>query len=203
MSSKVRRLISGTCREGDSRDLAPTADTLSKTFYPDSQPSRESDMRRSPRSQSMSRIIAIVTLALLVAHPALSSNETGTERAKAVFASLDSLSRAFDPAAADLYSDEAKIVSLRHYPWGLPDKKLELSGTQYKDLIRKSMGIARARGDVSTYSEISYTAEGANVRIRCTRYSELKKYSAPHSLLVGPVDDGRWLVLEEVSETRP
>lgn len=139
----------------------------------------------------------------LIAGPGLATDSSPTDRAKGVFESLASLSKAFDPSAADLYSDEAKVVSVRKYPSGLPDKKLELTGVQYKELLRKSMPMAKARGDVSTYSDCTYKEEGENVRVACTRYSELKEYSAPHSVLIGPREDGEWLILEELSQTRP
>ena len=41
------------------------------------------------------------------------------------------------------------------------------------------------------------------MRISATRYSELKKYASPFSLLVGPGLDGNWLIFEEISESRP
>lgn len=65
------------------------------------------------------------------------------------------------------------------------------------------MPLAKARGDTSTYSDVKYTPEGERVRITCTRFSELKKYSSPLSLLVGPGKDETWLIFEEISESQP
>ena len=41
------------------------------------------------------------------------------------------------------------------------------------------------------------------MRISCSRYSELKKYTSPYTLLVGPGRTGQWQILEELSESRP
>jgi hypothetical protein len=65
------------------------------------------------------------------------------------------------------------------------------------------MPLAKEKGDRSTYSDVAYTQDRERVRITATRYSELKKYSSPISLLVGPSDDGKWLIFKELSESRP
>ncbi len=65
------------------------------------------------------------------------------------------------------------------------------------------MPLAKERGDYSTYSDISFKLEGANVRVTATRFSVLKKYKSPLSLLVGPTPAGDWRILEELSESRP
>jgi len=41
------------------------------------------------------------------------------------------------------------------------------------------------------------------VRIACARFSTLKNYTSPITLLVGPGPDGGWLIFEESSESRP
>jgi hypothetical protein len=65
------------------------------------------------------------------------------------------------------------------------------------------MPIAKQRGDRSSYSDVTYALEGPNVRITATRFSELKRYSSPLSLLVGRRPDGRWMIYEELSESQP
>jgi hypothetical protein len=136
----------------------------------------------------------IVTVGVLAAQ--------ATDEAKALFDRYVKLEQAFDPAAADLYADEAVIKNKRTYPNGQV-RELTLPAAQYKSLIRQAMPLARARGDTNSYSEITFTKEGSGVRIRATRFSNLKKYSSPISLLVAPGADGGWLIHEEVSESRP
>jgi hypothetical protein len=70
-------------------------------------------------------------------------------------------------------------------------------------LVRQAIPLAKARNDVSRYSGCTYASEGARVRIVCARFSELKNYTSPVSLLVGPGPDGAWLIFEELSESRP
>ena len=118
-----------------------------------------------------------------------------------MFACYVALERAFDPAAADLYSDDAKIQNTRTYPTG-EKRTLIVPAADYKKLIKGAMPLAKARGDASSYSDVKYTPEGDRVRITCVRFSKLK-YSSPLSLLVGPDKDGKWLIFEEISESQP
>jgi hypothetical protein len=62
---------------------------------------------------------------------------------------------------------------------------------------------AKAAGDSSSYSDVKFIPDGERVRIEATRYSELKKYSSPFALLVGPGENGTWQIFEEVGESRP
>jgi len=130
----------------------------------------------------------------------LAADSTG--KAKELFERYIALERAFDTAAADLYSDDAKIQNTRSYPTG-EKRTVTFPAADYKKLIKAAMPFAKVRGDTSTYSDIKYTPEGDRVRIACSRFSELKKYSSPLSLLVGPDKDGKWLIFEELSESQP
>ena len=154
-------------------------------------------MRRSPWRR------AIFCFVLILFGQVGLADDLAIAQAKELFERFQRLERAYDPKVADIYADEARIVSIRKSPFGRPDRKMELSGAQYKAIIRNAMGTARARGDVSTYSEVAYSPEGERVRIECTRYSELKKYSSPYSLLVAPTEQGEWLIFEEYSESKP
>ena len=122
-------------------------------------------------------------------------------KAKALFARYVQLEHAFDPAMADLYTDDAKILNKRIYSDGKVTP-LQIPALRYKHVIREGMADAKVKGDISNYSNESYTQEGDKVRIKVTRYSVLKKYSSPMSLLVGPDAQGKWVILEETSESR-
>jgi hypothetical protein len=122
--------------------------------------------------------------------------------AEQLFERYVALGRAFDPAVADLYADNAVITNKRTYPTGQV-REMTIPAVKYKELIRRAMPLARQRGDRNVYSDCQYTPEGTRVRIACTRYSQLKKYSSPISLLVGPGQAGDWLIFEERSESRP
>jgi hypothetical protein len=140
-----------------------------------------------------------ILLCLLLSSPALADEMSN---AKQVFADYQSLGRAFDPALADLYCDSALIRNIRTYPGG-KERTLELPAQKYKELIRAAMPVAKASSDYSTYSKVAYVAEGRNVRITATRYSVVKQYSSPISLLIGKCNSGRTGLLEEISRSQP
>lgn len=125
-----------------------------------------------------------------------------TSAARQLFEQYVALGQAYEPGVADLYAEEALIRNKRTYPDGQV-KEMTLPAPTYKTLLRNAMPLAKSRGDRSTYSDVSYTVEGQRVRVKAARYSELKKYTSPISLLVGPGPGGKWLIYEELSESRP
>lgn len=143
-----------------------------------------------------------LTAALLASTCVIASAVQPENSGEAVFKRYVALERAFDPAAADLYCDSALIRNVRKYPDG-QERTMELPAPKYKELIRSVMPAAKAKGDTSKYTNVVYTPEGANIRITADRYSEMKKYSSPLSLLVGQCNGGEWAVLEELSQSRP
>jgi len=133
---------------------------------------------------------------------ALAWGQSATDAAKQLFDQYVAFGHAYDPGVADLYADDALIRNKRTYPTG-EVREMTVPAAKYKTLIRQVMPLARARGDRSTYSDVSYTAEGGRVRIKASRFSELKNYTSPLSVLVGPSPGGKWLIYEELSESRP
>src|SRR3954470_17649193 len=112
-------------------------------------------------------------------------------KAKAFFQHYVELEHAFDPAIADLYSDQAVIKNTQYTVDG---KVVPLTKpvAKYKQVLRDYMKTkARQIGDVSNYSNDTYTQEGNRVRIKVTRYLSIEKVSSPVSLLVGPDATGR------------
>lgn len=148
----------------------------------------------------MKTLITILSLMLISTFDGIGA--TAADEAKKLFERYLEAERTFDPAVADLYADDAKIQNKRTYPDG-STRVSTVPAPNYKQLIRQAMPIAKQRGDTSTYSDIKYTEEGERIRITATRFSNLKKYSSPLSLLVGQVKDGQWLIFEELSESRP
>lgn len=128
-------------------------------------------------------------------------SEDLTTVARDFFSRYEKLQKDFDPAVIDLYADTASIKNTRRMPDGT-SRDMALTGAAYKNLLRQALPVAKERGDTSKYSEINYLAEGTGIRITANRYSELKKYSSPFSLLIKQLD-GKWLILEELTESRP
>jgi hypothetical protein len=154
------------------------------------------------RIRSSSAALALaVTLMTSLAGADLGPDARVTE-AKQLFARYVALEHAFDPAVAELYADDAVIRNTRTYPTG-QTREMTMPAPQYKAMMRAAMPLARARGDVSTYSQVSYAPEADGVRIKADRFSELKKYHSPLSLLVKPSPSGSWLIYQELSESQP
>ena len=136
--------------------------------------------------------------AIAVAH----AQDDAVAHARQLFDRYVALGAAYDEAVADLYADSAFIKNTRRYPDG-QSRSITMPALTYKSLIRQVMPQAKEAGDLSTYSDVKFIPEGERVRIEATRYSELKKYSSPFTLVVGPGEDGTWLIFEEVGESRP
>ena len=152
------------------------------------------------RHRSWKRPTFVLVVAGVLA--ALASTQASEDAARRLFEQYVALGHAYDPGIADLYADDALIKNTRTYPTG-EVRELTIPAPKYKALIRQALPVARARGDRSTFSDVSYAAEGSRVRIRASRFSELKKYRSPITLRVGPSPTGKWLIYEEVSESRP
>jgi hypothetical protein len=133
--------------------------------------------------------------------PFIAAAQTPSKEAARLFERYVALGRAYDVKLAEMYDDNALIRHKRTSANGAV-RELTVPAPQYKSLLRKELPRAQARGDRSTYSNVRYAREGERVRISVERYSELKKYTSPLVLVVGPAAGGRWLIFEEHSESR-
>jgi hypothetical protein len=147
-------------------------------------------------------VIAIVAAAAAASNATEDQQDARLAKAKQLFNRYVLLEHAFDPAIADLYSDDAVIRNRRTYPTGQV-RELTIPAPKYKELLRAAMPVAKQRGDTSTYSNVSYATEGDGVRVKADRFSELKKYHSPVSLLVKSATAGEWQIYEEISASQP
>jgi hypothetical protein len=134
--------------------------------------------------------------------PAKPAVSQAMAEAKRLFERYVGMELAFDSAVAGLYADDAVIQNRRKYPDGQV-RSMTLPAPKYKELIRAAMPAAKARNDKNAYSDVRYASEGSGIRITAKRFSELKKYTSPLSLLVKPDTKGVWLIYEELSESQP
>ena len=153
-------------------------------------------------NRKVSGMWLFILLSVLFCYDLSAQEDEQLAQAKKLFEKYVALEHSFDPKAADLYDDKAVIQNKRTYPSG-EVKVMTIPAPKYKQIIRDVMPLAKARGDISTYSNLKYSVEGTKVRITSTRYSELKKYSSPLSLLAGPNAQGEWVIYEELSESQP
>ncbi len=156
---------------------------------------RESSRRLTTLCVLLAWLAAPVGVANLLAQDSLSPRS-----AEQFFDRFVTLGRAYDPAVADLYADDATIQSVRRNADNT-FRTLRFIGEPYKRLIRSAMPLARQRGDRDRYSDVSVSVEGPRVRIRCTRYNELKRYASPYELVLERSGDS-WQIIEEYSESR-
>ena len=148
----------------------------------------------------------ISTLMALLAGLAFSAlaraQEPGIEGAKQFFAQYLALEQAYDPNVADLYADDA-LIKTRHKPPMGDAREVTIPAQEYKTLLRQHMPVAQTRGDRSSYANVTYTQEGALVRIDASRLAEPRKNASPITLRVGQSTSGRWFIYEEWSAAPP
>jgi len=146
----------------------------------------------------MKKILIAAYVAYVLSAPALAQTKT---QAQNIFDQYQAKERAFDPTVADLYCDTAVIQNTRTYPTG-EQRSMSFPAPKYKELIGSAMPLAKANGDYSTYSNVRFTQETGGTRISADRYSVLKKYSSPISILVGSCN-GQPAIVEELSQSQP
>ena len=160
---------------------------------------------RSAGRETARRLTTLCVLLAGLAAPvgaahSLAQDSPAPQSAEQFFDRFVALGRAYDPAVADLYADDATIQSVRRNADNT-FRTLRFIGEPYKRLIRSAMPLARQRGDRDRYSNVSVSAEGPRARIRCTRYNELKRYASPYELVLERSGDA-WQIVEEYSESR-
>jgi hypothetical protein len=112
------------------------------------------------------------------------------------------LGDSFNPSIATLYADSATIKSTRRYPTGQV-RSLELTGTQWKDLVQKAMPLAKAQGDRSEFKNVRVEAVGDDIRVKADRYSVRKCYWDHRYYMVIRRTAAGLQIVEEYLETQP
>jgi len=125
------------------------------------------------------------------------------QQARDFFQRLQELAAQFNPELIGMYSDDAKVRSLRTYPTG-QKREMSLSGKQFKALLASALPLAKQRGDISTYSNVTITTDGKTAKIKADRYSKLKDYTdTGYYLIVAESPSGQLQIIEEYTATRP
>ena len=119
-----------------------------------------------------------------------------SENVRKFFSEFVERANAFDVEIADMYSPSARIMTLRD-----GSERLELSGSQWKQLLIRVMPIAKERGDTSKFEKVKVFAHGDGFRVTAVRTSAVKCVSDPNYHLDVVRIDNRWVVVEEYSET--
>lgn len=122
--------------------------------------------------------------------------------AQRLFKQYTDLEKSYDPAQAELYAPTAVIKDTRVYQDG-ESKTLTWTGENYKQIIKAQLPVARARNEQYVYSQVSYSKEGNNVRVRCTRSLPAKKYSSPLEMVFAPSQKNGLKIVEELCQSQP
>ncbi|WP_146054571.1 hypothetical protein [Methylovulum psychrotolerans] len=147
------------------------------------------------------KLFSALAMFLLAAF-SLAAFADNTDEAKRLFERYAAFESAFDSSIAALYADDAIIKNKRTYPTGQV-REMTIPAPKYKLLIKAAMPLAKVKGDYNTYSDTTFTEQAPGVLIKATRFSVLKSYYSPISILVAPDATGHWLIREELSESKP
>ncbi len=105
--------------------------------------------------------------------------------------------RAFDPAILDFYAEDVLIVAHRERPDGSVTT-LELTKSDYAQLVHAGLPIAEAMGDVNRYSVLSTNViEDDTVYVETHKYNERKAQTTKHNFAIKKFADGKLLIIKE------
>ncbi|MBN2235198.1 MAG: hypothetical protein JW706_08605 [Opitutales bacterium] len=122
---------------------------------------------------------------------------------QAFFERYQRLLNAFNPDVTELYSDDASIASLRHYPNGRK-RVIEMTGKQMKAMVKMMMPVARSRGDISRFSNVEIKIKDGWAKVSAERYSVMRNYTDKgYHMIVKETQGGGLLIVREYSETQP
>jgi len=137
------------------------------------------------------RILLIMLIALT---PVAYAGEA--EDVREFFSEFVKRTNAFDVGVADLYSPSARIITLRD-----GTDRLEMPGSQWKQLVIQAMPTAKKRGDTSRFEDIKVFAQGDGFRVTAIRTPAVKCVPDTNYHLDVVRLDNSWLVVEEYAET--
>jgi hypothetical protein len=143
----------------------------------------------------------VVALSLITT--SVQPQSANLEAVRAFFDKYVELCDTYDVEVANLYSDSAVIAAYRRYPHGV-ERSMEITGSQWKMLLDKTMSLSQAQADRSTYKNIRIIFDGSKATIRADRYSERKCYTdRGYYMIIERQPDGAFLIVEEYFETQP
>jgi hypothetical protein len=138
--------------------------------------------------------VKALALSLILVAAAASADDAAEVRA--FFDRYVELEKSFDTAASDLYSPDARIITLRDGA-----KRIEMKGAEYSELVARSMPLAKKRGDVSAYENVRVSPHGPGYRITATRIPAVKCVPDDRYHLDVARVSGEWRIVEEYTET--
>ncbi len=115
-------------------------------------------------------------VSILIANKKLDSKTK--EEAEKFFKETEIMGNNFDPSLFSLYSDDAKIISIRTNKETGESSKVELLAKNLKPIANKLMDMAKQNNDTTRYSNVKYHRLSNNkIKIKANRYSSYKCYN--------------------------
>ena len=142
--------------------------------------------------------LAIISLAL-----ATSSANAATEAdAVAFFNKYVSAANSYSQEIPDLYSPSARIIRQVIKPDGeLVDRETDVA--RYISEMKKSQALAKVRKYKNTYTNISATKiNDTTFKVNALRQPSGEDYKLKTYMIVKQQPDGKWLITEEMMQTK-
>ncbi len=135
-------------------------------------------------------------LIIMLAVFALPAHAGEIEEVRSFFDDFVARTNAFDVGVVDLYSPEARIITLRD-----GEQTMEMAGAQWAEWLPQVMPAAQLRGDTSTFDNVEVAARNGGFRVTATRFPAIKCVPDTNYHLDVDRVDGQWRVVEEYTET--
>lgn len=113
------------------------------------------------------------------------------------FEDFISAGKRYDGRLIEFYSNECVAKNVLIAPEGV--LKRELSGKEYKELLKNSLPTAKQNGDTSLFTDIEYNKDGDFDTIKANRFSVLRGYSSPYFIKCRKDNKGLYKIFEEKS----
>ena len=136
----------------------------------------------------------LLIIVLLFVTPIAHAGEK--DDARKFFENLVERTNAFDSGVAQLYSPDARIIAVVD-----GSDRVEISGSQLRQIANQVMPIAERNGDTNHYKKVKVAPHGEGFRVTGVRFSAAKCVTDPNYHLDMVRHEQSWQVVEEYGET--
>lgn len=147
----------------------------------------------------MRKILTILTVFFTVALVARADNQAD---ALVFFNNYVNSANAYSQDLPDFYSPKARIIRQVIKPDGeLVDKETDTA--RYVSEMKKGQALAKVRKYKNTYSDINVTKINENTyKVSSLRQPSGEDYKLKAYMIVQKQPDGKWLIIEELMQTK-
>ena len=118
------------------------------------------------------------------------------------FEKVNNLNNSFDPAVFSLYSDDARITSVRIDRKTGKSEKISINIKDIRPIAKKLMDMAKQNNDRDCFSNVRYLIEEDRIKITADRYSHYKCYDDDSFYMIIKKDrDNSYRIIETYGTT--